>query len=231
MEHQHWIQNVSGKSVCRFPVRDDGIPTTEAVHAAHIDLFGVQNDRVDLISLYTAWGIILRLYTGSEMIAFSALTGKSKEGIPSNETSITIFEVEVDGQTTIKKISDDFQRQTSQSVAAGSADDENWADVQGVEVPYNTLVVSDISLSKSILRDWHRTVRSSLPLLILLLNKREVNYSELCLKCIPVPNYRHELPRCGSLSYLLCVQPSLSWPGSKLGSVNGGCHVKSPPAA
>lgn len=157
LHEEHWTHLASGKTACRFPVRNDGLIPEEKLGKVQLGLVS-DNESLQLCHLYAAWALVLNIYTGSEGTAFVGVDGQQKRG--TGELSMVSLEVDHAPELSIGGLVEKLSLQISQnSLAAGSVENETWTRVQGLTFPVNTLVLWDVHLTNEQREDLHHSVR------------------------------------------------------------------------
>jgi hypothetical protein len=152
--HKNWTQHLQGISHCRFPKRNDGSESKTGVAAVDVDLRYNKKGLVNQDELCAAWGLVLRLYTGTTRIAFAAVTQT-----PDNENRLSAapFNLDIEGEMSIARLTEDCGLQVKKRVELPTQG-ETWAVADGFEPPFNTLVLVDAPLGVTSIETLHKTV-------------------------------------------------------------------------
>ena len=157
--NQHWTQYLLGKAPCRFPTRNDGMPSERRVATVNVGLGGGPDRLADLAHLYVAWGLVMRLYAGNDRAAFAALDCKPDTAF-STGSSVVSFEADIEVGMSIAEVIGHFRHQMENNVReAGSVESESWVKTDEKDLPCNTLVLLNTSAGSSFIDSLHEMVR------------------------------------------------------------------------
>lgn len=160
MEHheQHWTTAFAGETVCRFPVRNDGLMLGENFGTVDLRVEDEQDD-LHLSHLHAAWALTLALYTGSEAIAFMGLT--EKLGNSDCRLLGTAFDVKLEPDMTVAQVVKSLSYHANQAAIEVVCDPATWSKIDEDKLPQNTLVLEDTLLQDDQIEDLHACVGHS----------------------------------------------------------------------
>lgn len=157
MEHsgQHWTTAFAGETVCRFPVRNDGLVLGGNFGTVDIRVEDEQDD-LRLSHIHAAWALTLASYTGSEAVAFMGLTAKM--GNSEFRLLGTPFDIKLEPDMTITQVVKSLDYHANQTSTEVGCDPATWSMIDEDKLPQNTLVLDDRVLQDDQIEELHACV-------------------------------------------------------------------------
>lgn len=154
---QLWEQLLTDANVSRFPIRNDGVLEKEKYGSVDLG----SEDKLQLQLVYTAWALVLGLYTSSQHPAFVAFNGANGTDVSwSTMMSARVIQTDLDPQRSISCISEGIQSEKNRGAVDICLDDFfKWSKPTEAGPPQNTLLVSDVDLNEEMTEKLLENVR------------------------------------------------------------------------
>jgi hypothetical protein len=154
---QLWEKLLTEATVSRFPIRNDGVLEKEKYGS--VDL--CSEGKLQLQLIYTAWALVLGLYTSSQNPAFVAFNGANgTDASWSNLISARVIQTDLDPQRYISCISEAIQSEANREAVDICLDDYcEWSKPTEAGLPQNTLLVSNIDFDREKIENLLKNVR------------------------------------------------------------------------
>lgn len=204
-----WLESL-GKvgSICHFPVRNDGAAKQEGHAAVSIAIDSKDPGKVELARLYAAWALLLRLYTGSERVAFVGATETS-----ASEVWVKPVVVNVEAEMLISDVGKQIGLPERRDIAPTGDAQDTWRAISQAEAACNTIIISGSHLGVSERSNLHNKVFLAIFSCVLLFHSN----------CSPVSH--HHLLKTIATRNFLSPKPPIAFTGGQSCWSSQSCYT------